>query len=549
MMASDSNVNGDKKNSAFWLTGEHGASDTLSQTRLLSKRDLLFDQSKDDSIFTSPNIIVPETPSPEIFRSRRRKVTKQRENGKEDQWLDVPGSLAVRRGAEGEGTHSSPSLQKPKRRKLCLLDAGSRDETGAGTSSRWSGLASAPPTGFVPASSLMAVDSCASAQVQSFPSSCTIREALPSELKGSGRGGRDGGESTASHRNKPKAAVPSKKRSKRPKEGLHSVQSAKDPSPLVSSNAEDAPSGPSGWDENLSRAEGREQRGSPESIIISDNEDDDDVVFQAVVRSAQMEEDEAFARSLQATFDREEQEEEQRRQQARLSSRESHANNHLPCDVYGGWSLLSSLSSMMDPFLHSFSEPPPLFDDGPGRHAGRSRASRSRGSSRRRANRGAFALLDDSQGNNYEALLAFEESQGAAVSKNCLSQREIQRLPTKSYNPAYSAGKTECQICFCNYTEGEELRMLPCLHDYHVQCIDRWLKFSAPYGVVCVRVPRRPSRDPNSTASTSGVHHSQVLLSRSIIGSFRTSRGTGWSWLGDERGGEVSTSGMKKMAF
>ncbi|KAI1882106.1 hypothetical protein AGOR_G00247270 [Albula goreensis] len=463
MMASDRNVNGDKKNSTFWLTGEPGASDTLSQTRLLRKRDLLFDQSKDDSIFTSPNIIVPETPSPELFRSRRRKVTKQRENGTEDQWLDVPGSLAVRRGAEGEGTHSSPSLQKPKRRKLCLLDAGSRDETEAGTSSRWSGLASAPPTG----------------------------EALRSELKGSGRGGRDGGESAASHRNKPKAAVPSKKRSKRPKEGLHSVQSAKGPSPLVSSNAEDALSGPSGWDDNLSRAEGREQRGSPESIIISDNEGDDDVVFQAVVRSAQMEEDEAFARSLQATFDREEREEEQRRQQARLSSRESHANNHLPCDVYGGWSLLSSLSSMMDPFLHSFSEPPPLFDDGPGRHGGRSRAPRSRGSSRRRANRGAFALLDDSQGNNYEALLAFEESQGAAVSKNCLSQREIQRLPTKSFNPAYSAGKTECQICFCNYTEGEELRMLPCLHDYHVQCIDRWLKENATCPICRVDVSER----------------------------------------------------------
>lgn len=33
-----------------------------------------------------------------------------------------------------------------------------------------------------------------------------------------------------------------------------------------------------------------------------------------------------------------------------------------------------------------------------------------------------------------------------------------------------------CQICFCDYTNGDKLRMLPCFHDYHVSCIDRWLK-------------------------------------------------------------------------
>lgn len=102
--------------------------------------------------------------------------------------------------------------------------------------------------------------------------------------------------------------------------------------------------------------------------------------------------------------------------------------------------------------------------------------SRPRSRSRRQPQHLPLDLFNDGQGNNYEALLAFEEGQGSAIPKNVLSKREIERLPTKAYNPAHSAGKTECQICFCEYTEGEQLRMLPCLHDYHVKCIDRWLK-------------------------------------------------------------------------
>lgn len=82
---------------------------------------------------------------------------------------------------------------------------------------------------------------------------------------------------------------------------------------------------------------------------------------------------------------------------------------------------------------------------------------------------------DDVQGNDYEALLEFEERQGAVVSKK-LSRREIQRFPTKTFQSSSSAGNSQCQICFCDYTDGEKLRMLPCFHDYHVQCIDRWLK-------------------------------------------------------------------------
>ncbi|XP_039470891.1 ERC protein 2-like isoform X2 [Oreochromis aureus] len=86
------------------------------------------------------------------------------------------------------------------------------------------------------------------------------------------------------------------------------------------------------------------------------------------------------------------------------------------------------------------------------------------------------ATSNDAEGNDYESLLELEEHQGA-VRTNQLSATDIQRFPTKVFRRCGgSGGNTQCQICFCDYSDGEKLRMLPCFHDYHVHCIDQWLK-------------------------------------------------------------------------
>lgn len=71
-----------------------------------------------------------------------------------------------------------------------------------------------------------------------------------------------------------------------------------------------------------------------------------------------------------------------------------------------------------------------------------------------------------------------------------LSAAEIDLLPTKRYSksvvPAargdgHSSNGDEysvdsCIICASEYSPRELIRTLPCLHDFHCKCIDKWLK-------------------------------------------------------------------------
>eukprot|EP00249_Psilotum_nudum_P023316 c28828_g1_i1 orf=672-1274(-) len=44
-----------------------------------------------------------------------------------------------------------------------------------------------------------------------------------------------------------------------------------------------------------------------------------------------------------------------------------------------------------------------------------------------------------------------------------------------------------CAICLENYIGGENLRILPCRHQYHASCIDPWLTIWRPFCPLCKR--------------------------------------------------------------
>jgi len=87
----------------------------------------------------------------------------------------------------------------------------------------------------------------------------------------------------------------------------------------------------------------------------------------------------------------------------------------------------------------------------------------------------------------YEELLALGERIGYAERSSKPTPWMLRRLPTRTV-PQEGRGsgeEEECIICFEEYSPGDELRTLPCLHTFHCKCIDEWLMSDTPAARSC----------------------------------------------------------------
>ena len=79
----------------------------------------------------------------------------------------------------------------------------------------------------------------------------------------------------------------------------------------------------------------------------------------------------------------------------------------------------------------------------------------------------------------YDQLLQLGENVGK-VSKGT-DQKQLDDLPTCTYGEAKAKGETfailgeQCAVCRCEYDDDDIVRILPCRHAEHAECLDQWL--------------------------------------------------------------------------
>ncbi|CAG5120267.1 unnamed protein product, partial [Candidula unifasciata] len=79
---------------------------------------------------------------------------------------------------------------------------------------------------------------------------------------------------------------------------------------------------------------------------------------------------------------------------------------------------------------------------------------------------------------NYEALLSLAERLGEAKQKG-LTKSDIEQLPAYRFSTEAArseSDQTSCVVCMCDFEAKQLLRVLPCSHEFHAKCVDKWLK-------------------------------------------------------------------------
>ncbi|KAG6929236.1 ring finger protein 6 [Chelydra serpentina] len=58
-----------------------------------------------------------------------------------------------------------------------------------------------------------------------------------------------------------------------------------------------------------------------------------------------------------------------------------------------------------------------------------------------------------------------------------LTKEQIDNLSTRNYGDSHTESEISktCSVCINEYVTGNKLRQLPCMHEFHIHCIDRWL--------------------------------------------------------------------------
>lgn len=134
---------------------------------------------------------------------------------------------------------------------------------------------------------------------------------------------------------------------------------------------------------------------------------------------------------------------------------------------------------------------------GPRRVAGRPRQSRARGIARAMLDTIPIVKFDDDKGDGVAAAkrdleMASTDHPASGSEENVtavgqITPRETELsvteersgrptgAPESTPNHALDGGNFSCPICTDDFVKGQDLRVLPCNHQFHPECVDPWL--------------------------------------------------------------------------
>lgn len=91
---------------------------------------------------------------------------------------------------------------------------------------------------------------------------------------------------------------------------------------------------------------------------------------------------------------------------------------------------------------------------------------------------------DSPDTDNYEMMLRLGECIGDVKKDRwkMVADKHISDIPTYIFQKSMADGlgqndtQRKCQVCQCDYEDKETIKMLPCRHCFHAECVDQWLK-------------------------------------------------------------------------
>ncbi|OMO49523.1 Zinc finger, RING-type [Corchorus olitorius] len=106
-----------------------------------------------------------------------------------------------------------------------------------------------------------------------------------------------------------------------------------------------------------------------------------------------------------------------------------------------------------------------------------------------------------------------------------MSKRLVKAMPSLIFTSVLEDNCTSmtCAICLEDYNVGDKLRILPCRHKFHANCVDAWLTTWRTFCPVCKRDARTATGDPPASESTPLLSTTPSSVSSSMLSSFRSS--------------------------